>query len=314
MSQQLSQQEIDDFFQSAAREEAGGEAGTAPFDFRRSDRIPKSQLSIVHFLHEAFVQTLTSSLSVYLRSYVSGNVISVEQLPYGEFTDALASPTCLVYLSMQPYEESALVEVSQSLISPVLDFALGGNGKINTELGREISDIEETMLAGFFRIIAHDLMEAWKPIAAIQFAVDCIETKPQFSKRIPRNEALVTVAMELRVGEHVGMLNLAVPSITLKMLRHKFDQQSAIRKPGSGEVESAIKQHLSNGLKLDVECALTGAKIRLQDLVHLKPGDVIDCGIAANGAAAILVNGIQKFQSELVAHGGRQAAIVRTSY
>jgi flagellar motor switch protein FliM len=73
LKHQLSQQEIDSFFNAATGASPTVDAGAAPFDFRRLDRIPKSQVSAIHFLHEAFVRSLSSSLTVYLRSYVSGS-------------------------------------------------------------------------------------------------------------------------------------------------------------------------------------------------------------------------------------------------
>lgn len=42
------------------------------------------------------IRTLVSSLTAYLRSYISGNLISLEHVPYAEFLEVLPSPTCLV--------------------------------------------------------------------------------------------------------------------------------------------------------------------------------------------------------------------------
>ena len=173
----------------------------APLDFRHSNRLPNSQLSLIRVLHEAFARTLTSSLSLTLRSFVSGNVISVEQSSYGEFSARLQSPTCIIYLSMLPYEGYTAVEVNHSLVAPILDHVLGGNGKIDSELDRELTDIEKSMLEGFFRIIPHDLSEAWKSIAPISFAFDYVETEPQLSNRIARGEAVTVIGMQLRIGE-----------------------------------------------------------------------------------------------------------------
>src|SRR5689334_10154735 len=39
------------------------------------------------------------------------------------------------------------------------------------------------------------------------------------------NEAVVAMSMEVRIGDNAGMLNIDTPSIVVKMLRHKFDQQ-----------------------------------------------------------------------------------------
>jgi flagellar motor switch protein FliM len=285
-------------------------AEAVPFDFRRPDRIPQGQLSVIQFVHEGFLRIVTSSLSLYLRADVSGEVRGVEQMAYGDLADGLPSPTCLVYLAMQPQEGTTVVEVNQSLVSPILDCVLGGNGKISTQLDREITEIEQDMLGGFFRILAHDLTEAWKHVTPMTFSFDGVETKPQLSKRIGRNEAVIAIALELRVGETAGMVTVTMPSISLKMLREASEQQSAARKSGSEETQAAIRQRLAEGLKLEIECALLGSTIRMNDLLQLKPGDLIDSGIACDGSATLLVNGIPKFHGEIIVQGSRHAIVI----
>jgi flagellar motor switch protein FliM len=312
--QDFSQHEMDDYFQNPGKgERPSAEVDVAPFDFRRLDRIPKSQLSVIHFLHEAFVRTLISSLSVYLRSFVSGSLVSVEQQPFADFVDALQSPTCIVYLTMQPYEGHSLVEINHSLLAPILDHVLGGNGKIKTELNREITDVEEAMLESFFRIIAHDLIEAWRALVSINFAVDSLERKPQLSKRIARNEAVVAISIELHVSDTVGMINLAIPSITLKMMSQRFDQQWSVRKLGSREIEEKIANRLSSRLQMDVELALLGASLNLSDLLAMKPGDVLDLGVPSDGKATVVVNGCAKFKGDLVAVDDKRSLLVESS-
>ena len=91
MSRQLSQQEIDAVFRNL--QDRKGEEAAVAFDFRRPDRIAKSQLRAIHLLHDTFVRNLVSSLSAFLRSYLIVNLVSVEQLSYAEFLEGLPSPT-----------------------------------------------------------------------------------------------------------------------------------------------------------------------------------------------------------------------------
>src|ERR1019366_10078311 len=115
MSRQLSQQEIDAVFQNTQGPQAhkpGKRA--AAFDFRRPDRIAKSQLRAIHQLHDNFVRNLVSSLSAYLRSYLIINLVSVEQLSYSEFLECLPSPTCLASLGLKPYDGNAVLELNSS--------------------------------------------------------------------------------------------------------------------------------------------------------------------------------------------------------
>src|SRR5712692_6310854 len=127
LSRQLSQQEIDAVFQNI--NDRKREAPAVKFDFRRPDRIPKSQVRAIHLLHDTFVRNLVSSLSAYLRSYLTVNLVSVEQLSYAEFLEGLPSPTCIVSLRLKPYEGNAVLELNPSIIFPVLEMLLGGNGK-----------------------------------------------------------------------------------------------------------------------------------------------------------------------------------------
>lgn len=309
MKRQLGQEEIDGCFEHPSD---GVKAFTAaqsiPFDFRRLDRIPKAQLSALRSLHEHFFRSLTSSLSVYLRSYVSGKLISVEQLQYADFADSLPSPTCILYLSMQPYQGYCQVEIGQPLLAPLLDLVLSGTGNITTDPTREMTDVETEILDGLFRIVVHNLTEAWKQVVPVGFAIDTVATNPQMSKRITRTEAVVAITMELRVAEAVGTVHLAIPSSTLKMMRTHIDQQCAIQKRGSEETERAIKQRLARELKVTVHCEMQGAKVSLNDLLNAEVGNVIDLGVCF--PLTILVNGTPKFKGSLMESNGHVAVAI----
>ncbi len=307
---QLSQQEIDSFFQSAGTKEKGPDAAV-PFDFRRLDRIPKSQIGAIHHLHETFVRTLSSSLSAYLRSFVSGSLISVEQLPYTDFAEALTSPTCMAYFGMQPYEGHSLIEVNPSLIAPILELVLGSNEKVVAELNREMTEVEQELIEGFFQILAHDLRETWKPVVEMDFAINSVETRPQLSGRFAPTEAVVAIAIELRIGDSAGMINVAIPSITLKMIGQRFDQQWTVHKSANPAIEMAIKRNLSRQLQVTVDCELAGETISLRDFLSLAPGDLLQGGAVLEGPASIVVNGVPKFQAALETEGNRLVAVIQ---
>src|SRR3984885_963731 len=234
MSRQLSQQEIDAVFQSLhARKGDPNARKAAPFDFRRPDRIAKSQLRAIHVLHDNFVRNLSSSLSAYLRSYLIINLVSVEQLSYAEFLECLPSPTCIIALGLRPYDGNAVLELNSSLIFPILEILLGGDGKLQFSAQREITEIEQALLDGLLRLILRDLHEAWTFVTPIDFTIENIETEPQFLQILAPTEAVVAVAIEIRIGDSIGMMNIAMPSIIIKMMRQKFDQQWTLRKSAS---------------------------------------------------------------------------------
>jgi flagellar motor switch protein FliM len=308
LSRQLSQQEIDAVFQN--KQDRKRETPAVKFDFRRPDRIPKSQVRAIHLLHDTFVRNLVSSLSAYLRSYLTVNLVSVEQLSYSEFLDGLPSPTCMVSLGLSPYDGSGVLELNPSLVFPILEMLLGGTGNSSSGIQRDITEIEQKLLDGLFRIILHDLREAWKAVTAVDFTMESMETEPQLLHLLAPNEAVVAIGIEIRIGETVGMMNIALPSIVIKMMRHKFDQQWSVRKTHASEAEQSRVLRLLRGAAVTLEARLEGPTIRVSDLLKLKEGHLLSLDYAADRSIELKANGGNKFTVQMVATGRKRACVI----
>lgn len=181
-------------------------------------RCTKSQVRAIHLLHDVFARNLVSSLSAYLRSYLTVNLVSVGQLSYSVLLGGLPSPTCLVSMGLKPYDGNGVLE--------------NPSGSIQ----RDITEIEQKLLDGLLRIILNDLREAWKGVTEIDFNIESMDTEPQLVNVLAPNEA---VGVEIHIAEAVGMMNIAVPSIVIKMMRQKFDQQWSVHKTQASEGEQA---------------------------------------------------------------------------
>lgn len=305
----LSQPEIDSVLKKrrepAASEEASKKA--KPYDFRRPDRIAKDQLRAVHILHENFARNLASSLSAYLRAYVVVNLVSVEQLSFQEFTQLLPSPTSLVALGLKPYDGTALLEINPALIFPILEMLLGGSGKGTTKIAREITEIEQSILEGLMRIILNDLRSAWAPVTTIQFSLEAHETEPQLLQFLAPTEAVVAVTLEVRIGDTAGMMNMGIPSIVVKMLRQKFDQQWSVRRTQATEDEHARVLKLIRPAAMQLDARLRGPTIGVGDLLELREGDVLALDYPTGRSVDFSVNGKLKYRGEIVVTGRKRA-------
>jgi flagellar motor switch protein FliM len=311
MEKQLSQSEIDAVFQSLNNDKADDVLSkkAMPFDFRRPDRIAKSQLRAIHQLHDTFVRNLVSSLSAYLRSYLMINLVSVEQLSYAEFLECLPSPTCIASIGLKPYDGNAVLELNSSLVFPILEMLLGGSGKSSTSIQRELTEIEQSLLDGLFRIILHDLKESWRGVTNIDFSMESMETEPQFLQILAPSEAVVAIAIELRIGESIGMMNIAMPSIIIKMMRQKFDQQWSVRKSESTDSEQIRIFDLIRGSEIGVDVRLEGSTLDLKDLMSLEEDDVLVFDSTIQRPLRCLLNGVVKFQGYISA--GEQKLLFR---
>ncbi len=308
----LSQEEIDSVFRNLR--DSGKTDDPAklaePYDFRRPDRIAKDQLRSIHVLHENFSRGLASSLSAYLRAYVMVNLVSVEQLSYMEFLRCLPSPTCMVSLRMRPFDGNAVLELNPALVFPVLEMLLGGNGKSNAKVDREITEIEQSVLEGLLRIVLHDLKEAWQAVTDIDFSVEKHETEPQLLQILAPNEAVVAISVEVRIGETSGMMNLGLPSIIIKMLRQKFDQQWSVRKTESTEVEQARILRLMKPALFRLDARLQGSRLTVEDMLQLNVGDVLMFDYPTDRRLDCLVNGRLKLKGKIVSTDRKKAFLV----
>jgi flagellar motor switch protein FliM len=311
---QLSQQEIDAVFQNQSERKGGPPAAQGvTFDFRRLDRIAKSQLRAIHLLHDNFARSLSSSLSAYLRSYIMVNLVSVEQLSFTEFLNGLPSPTCIASMSLRPYEGNAGLELNPSLTFPLLEILLGGTGKTAIRNEREITEIERSLLEGLFRLILQDLKEAWKTVTVIDFKIEAMEKEAQQLQILAPNEPVVAVGIQIRIGDATaGMMNIAMPALIIKMMRQKFDQQWSSRKAEATESEQARMLAFLKQARVQVDGQLQGPKITVEDFLGLTLGDVIRFDYGVGRPLDCVVNGKNKFKGQVVASGEKLAILIES--
>jgi flagellar motor switch protein FliM len=309
----LSQEEIDSIFKKIKQgdHEEELDKNVLPYDFRRPDRIAKDQLRAIHLLHENFTRSLASSLAAYLRAFVAVNLVSVEQLSFVEFTQALPSPTSLISLGMKPYDGNSLLEMNPSLVFPILEMLLGGSGKVSTKITREITEIERSILESLLRVILHDLRAAWSPVTTMAFSIEGHETEPALLQLLSPNEAVIAISVEVRIGETSGIMNIGIPSTIVKMLRQKFDQQWSVRKTKATEEEHARTLRLLRPAHLFVDARLRGPTMGVATFLDMQEGDVLALDYPVHRPVDFTVNGQLKYTGGIVALGRKRAFQIR---
>lgn len=308
---QLTQNEIDAVFKLGPTVGANSaDTKTSRYDFLRPNRIPASELRAIRLLHENFARSLASSLSAYLRSFVTVNLVSFEQIPFQEFVEGLPSPTIVAGLSLHPFDGSGVLELGPATFFPILEMLLGGDGEDPQLLTREITDIEQRLVEMLLRVIVNDLRGAWKTVAAIDFAVQCIEKEPQFLQLLASSEAVIAIGMEIRAGNTTGPLNIAIPSLAIKMMHEKFDQHWMTRRSDPTGDEQQRMFGLLEPAELEVQITLDGSTIRMQDLIDAKEGDLLVLDLPAERPMSCLLNGREQFQGHMAQSGAKCVFVV----
>jgi flagellar motor switch protein FliM len=191
---------------------------------------------------------------------------------------------------------------------------LGGTGKKGSKIQREITEIEKNILDSVFRVILQDLKSAWQAVSFIDFVVESHESEPQLLQILAPNEAIVAISMEMKIGENSGLINIGIPSIIVKMLRQKFDQQWTVRRNQPTESEHARMLKLIKSASVQADVRLSGPTLRLHDLMKLEVGDVLTLDHAVNKEVDLFLNGAGKFVGHVVAEGTRTSFKISDEY
>jgi flagellar motor switch protein FliM len=312
MRSALNPEEIDRLFKKHGDAAAPGTSKQAAtlYDFRRPDRIPKDQVRAVHLVHDFLARRLAASLGAYLRTSVAVSLMSVEQLTFAEFLGGLPTPTCIAHVAVKPTEGNAVLEINPSLVMPMLDIVLGGDGKHAADHTKELTEIERSVMETIFRLVLRDLREAWSTTRDVSFEVAETETQPQLVQILAPNEAVVAIGFEIQVDEARGRMNFGVPSVLVKMMGQKLEQQWSVKKQAGAAQLARRMESLLREVTVPLEARVSGGSMTIRDVLDLAPDDILSLGAPVTRPADVLVSGVTKFTARVVSVGLRRAVQV----
>jgi flagellar motor switch protein FliM len=314
MTRILSQAEIDALLASvpttdvASLQSEGVIGPVVAYDFRRPDRISKDQIRSLHLLHDRFARNATSSLSAYLRTSIEVAVGTVEQFSYSEFLMSLPDPTAFYSLRIKTLEALGALELNPALAFTIVDRMLGGGGR-GTPPDRALTEIEQNVVDSVVRLILGHLTETWQAITTVGFTIDGRETRPQMLPVAGRNEIMLLLGFDMKVGDVRGLLHVCLPASIVEVDGLTFNQGWHQSAPNA---TSAQRTHLIENLgRVPMEVAtLLDSRVRVRDVLDLQRGDVVCLGVPLETAVRVRVGDRVKYLGRLTKHEGRAAVTV----
>ena len=176
MSEVLSQSEIDALLSAmsngdldaSAIQEGLDEPQVRPFDFMRPSKFSKDQLRTIELLHDAFCRSAQTQLSGALRTIVEIEVMTADQVTYGEFVNSMPTPSLITIVTMEPLEGNAVVELNLPIAFSIIDRLVGGPGTHRPRV-RELTEIEHALLQGVLETLLRGFSEAWSTVVPARF-------------------------------------------------------------------------------------------------------------------------------------------------
>ena len=312
MEKILNQDEIDALFHAAkdragARKQADNQnKPVTACNFRRAGMMTRDQLRAVNELHDSFVRGLARSLAAQLRVATEVNLVSTEQIAYGELLQRVPEINYVVSAHLPALDVMAAIVLDLQIAFPIIDLLLGGPGYLMPEL-REITEVEEEILKGVAQTICRELQSTWQPVIDTEINFDGRQRQTQIVRLMPPNEKLLSLSFEIRLGKAGGMLMTAFPAAAATAMMRKLAQQGSYRKH---RAVSSVTSNLRGKLEkcaFPIELVLPGGAVNSRQLLNLKGGSILGLHLKSNEPAVLYVANQPLFIAQPVRSGSQRA-------
>lgn len=307
----LKQDEIDALFEaarSASSESSRPEvrARVLPYNFSSAGQISTDQMRAISMLNDLFARNLTHNLAAWLRTRFQVNLVSAEQIQFNEFLLRIPEISYVASVRLEPLGALSVMQFDLGLAPPIIDLLLGGDGKDGPL--RELTDIEESILASVIEIICRELTVAWQQVG-LSFTFERRQMQTQVARIISVTEKALCLSFEIRMPHSSGLLNLAFPAVVAHTILRRLTTDWGRRSRHPGEIRTRIE---SAARRIRFACALQLPTMRLEAkaLEHIQPGDVLRLDAAASTLPQWRVAGLPLMEARAMRYGERRAARV----
>ncbi len=247
------------------------------YDFRRPDKFSKDQLRTLQAIHENVARIAGARLTAALRSPVSIQLATCEQMIFDEYVAGLDLPTQLVLLRAGALAGPMLMEVDLRFALAGIERLLGGHGAIATER-REPTAIEAALIAQLSGELIPPIADAWSHLTA--FPLDAIETalSPVLLRVAAPSEVVAVLTFEVRFSGSTATLALTYPHASLEPMLPRLSGTAWYAQSGSegdnGPTRTKIEEALDR-VEISLTAVLGTVDLPVEMLADLKTGDVI---------------------------------------
>lgn len=303
----LSQNEIDDLLKALSTGEIDAqqmqtttqEKKVKSHDFKRASKFAKDHIKTLNIIYDNYARLVTNFLTGYLRTLVQVDVVTVEALPYSDFSNSVSNPVILAVIDFAPLTGSIILEIEPHVAYSLVDRILGGKGTSMDKV-REFTEIELAIIERIIIQILNLMREPWENVLSIRPRLDKIETNAQFAQIVAQNETVALITLSAKVGDVDGMINICIPHMVVEPIVSKLSTKfwfSNVTKEATPEMKVAIENKVQN-TPAPIKAILGKTTIYVNDFIDLQPGDVLPLDSNINEDMEVMVGDMLKFYAK----------------
>jgi flagellar motor switch protein FliM len=198
----------------------------------------------------------------------------------------------------------SVLQLDLGLAPPIIDLLLGGEGKDGPL--REITDIEESIVASVVEIICRELTAAWQPVG-LSFNFERRQMQTQVARIMSVNEKTLCLSFEIRMPHSSGLLNLAFPAVVANTILRRLTSDRGGRRRHADETRTRMED-IARRIRFGGSLQLPGVRLSARSLENLEPGAILRLDLPANTLPVWQVGGQPLSQAQAIRQGPHRAA------
>jgi flagellar motor switch protein FliM len=285
----------------------GTDKNVVPYNFWSPDRFSKEQMRAVEMVHEDLAERLTTSLPSFLRTGLRPRVVHIEQGRFHDFLKDLPGNSLFHVITMAPLPGQMVIMISSDIGSVILEQRLGG--RVGKKRDRALTEIDQSLLRGLVEHMLNDIKGAWSKVVAIEPGIEDTTVNQHWVQMMMGNERMMLITFELTIQDVTGTMNIYIPFSTLKPIANDLNPHAWIVGKKEKAIDPSVRQSAIENLYhvyLPVHVNLGTASVTMNELINLKPGDVLKLNTAIHQDVTIEVANQPRFRGQI----GKQGKLV----
>jgi flagellar motor switch protein FliM len=263
--------------------------GPAKYDFRRPIKLSRDHVRTLQIAFETYARSCGTLFTTRLRVVSSVALASIEQLNYDEYVNSLTNPTVVATVSIDPLPGIVLLEMASPVAMTAIDHLLGGPGGPQPE--RPLTEVEMPLLRGLLERMLGELRYGFETLVDITPKLRDVEYNAQFLRAHQPGDAVVVASFDMKIGSEECVASICLPFNTILPVLAK--QEKVELTSAEQTVRASSYRSLTAGLSaapIDVAVRFQPIRMRTDDIVDLRPGDVVPLGHSTSRPLEVTVN------------------------
>lgn len=269
---------------------------------------------ILEMAFETFARQWGTQLTARLRVMSQVTLDELTLRTYDEYVRSLPPTTAMVLCTIEETRQTAVMQFPVGTAMVWIDYLLGGSGRGDEREGRELTEIEITLLRDLLRPALGDLSYAFAALLPLDVTVRTVQYNPQFVQAVGASESVLVASFTVRSGEREDTATFMVPAeLLLASLRSAdgSDARSADERRAQAvsvvDLEAAVQR-----VPVEVSVRFSPVTVRPREVIDLAVGDVLPLFHPSTKPLDVVVDGVVLAHAAAGNNGSRLACMVVT--